>query len=125
MSTTSFGEKTIIEERQGEAIDMQAVQSNGKKLYLESYGCQMNFSDSEIVASVLIREGFTTTRNEDEADVVLLNTCSIRENAEQRVRNRLTEFKKRKENKPSLGSRDIGLHGRATENKSSWKKKNS
>jgi tRNA-2-methylthio-N6-dimethylallyladenosine synthase len=104
MSTTSlFGEKTIIEERQGEAIDMQApVQSNGKKLYLESYGCQMNFSDSEIVASVLIREGFTTTRNEDEADVVLLNTCSIRENAEQRVRNRLTEFKKRKENKPSL-----------------------
>jgi tRNA-2-methylthio-N6-dimethylallyladenosine synthase len=104
MSTSSlFGEKTIIEERQGEAIDMQApVQSNGKKLYLESYGCQMNFSDSEIVASVLIREGFTTTRNEDEADVVLLNTCSIRENAEQRVRNRLTEFKKRKENKPSL-----------------------
>lgn len=104
MSTSSlFGEKTIIEERQGEAIDMQApVQSNGKKLYLESYGCQMNFSDSEIVASVLIREGFTTTRNEVEADVVLLNTCSIRENAEQRVRNRLTEFKKRKENKPSL-----------------------
>jgi tRNA-2-methylthio-N6-dimethylallyladenosine synthase len=104
MSNSSlFGEKTIIEERQGEAIDLQApVQSNGKKLYLESYGCQMNFSDSEIVASVLIREGFTTTRNEDEADVVLLNTCSIRENAEQRVRNRLTEFKKRKENKPSL-----------------------
>lgn len=78
------------------------VASNGKKLFLESYGCQMNFSDSEIVASVLIREGYTTTKNEDEADVVLLNTCSIRENAEQRVRNRLTEFKKRKENKPSL-----------------------
>lgn len=104
MSNTGlFGDKTIVEERQGEALDMQApVKSNGKKLFLESYGCQMNFSDSEIVASVLIKEGYTTTRNEDEADVVLLNTCSIRENAEQRVRNRLTEFKKRKENKPSL-----------------------
>lgn len=102
-NTALFGDKTIIEERQGEAMEMEGpVASNGKKLFLESYGCQMNFSDSEIVASVLIREGYTTTKNEDEADVVLLNTCSIRENAEQRVRNRLTEFKKRKENKPSL-----------------------
>jgi len=104
MSNTGlFGDKTILEERQGEAMVKEApIESNGKKLFLESYGCQMNFSDSEIVASVLIKEGYTTTRNEDEADVVLLNTCSIRENAEQRVRNRLTEFKKRKENKPSL-----------------------
>ena len=104
MSNTSLlGDKTILEERQGEAMQLDApLSSNGKKLFLESYGCQMNFSDSEIVASVLIKEGYTTTRNEDEADVVLLNTCSIRENAEQRVRNRLTEFKKRKENKPSL-----------------------
>jgi len=95
--------KVILEERQGEALEMDVpVASNGKKLYLESYGCQMNFSDSEIVASILTREGYTTTRNEAEADLVLLNTCSIRENAEQRVRKRLTEFKHRKEKNPGL-----------------------
>jgi len=95
--------KVILEERQGEALEMDIpVASNGKKLYLESYGCQMNFSDSEIVASILTREGYTTTRNEAEADLVLLNTCSIRENAEQRVRKRLTEFKHRKEKNPGL-----------------------
>jgi tRNA-2-methylthio-N6-dimethylallyladenosine synthase len=102
-SSGLLGDKTIIEERQGEAVQMQApVESNGKKLFLESYGCQMNFSDSEIVASVLIKQGYTTTRNEEEADVVLLNTCSIRENAELRIRKRLSELKKRKETKPSL-----------------------
>jgi tRNA-2-methylthio-N6-dimethylallyladenosine synthase len=62
----------------------------------------MNFSDSEVVASILAQDGFETTRNMDEADVILLNTCSIRENAEQRVRNRLTEFKIKKENNPDL-----------------------
>jgi tRNA-2-methylthio-N6-dimethylallyladenosine synthase len=95
--------KVILEERQGEAIAFEApIYANGKKLYLESYGCQMNFSDSEIVASILTKNGYTTTRNEAEADLVLLNTCSIRENAEQRVRNRLTEFKHRKEKNPGL-----------------------
>ncbi len=95
--------KVILEEKQGEAMEMDApIQSNGKKLYLESYGCQMNFSDSEIVASILTKQGYTTTRNEAEADLILLNTCSIRENAEQRVRNRLTEFKHRKEKNPGL-----------------------
>jgi tRNA-2-methylthio-N6-dimethylallyladenosine synthase len=62
----------------------------------------MNFSDSEVVASIMTKEGYTTTRNVDEADVVLINTCSIRENAEQRVRNRLTEFKHKKDQNPDL-----------------------
>jgi tRNA-2-methylthio-N6-dimethylallyladenosine synthase len=94
--------KVIDESRQGEAIEMVNSNLEGKKLYLESYGCQMNFSDSEVVASILTKEGFSTTRNIEEADVILLNTCSIRENAEQRVRNRLTEFKKKKEDHPEL-----------------------
>jgi tRNA-2-methylthio-N6-dimethylallyladenosine synthase len=96
--------KVIEEERQGEAVvlDSQPSSGNGKKLYLESYGCQMNFSDSEVVASILTKEGYSTTRNVDEADIVLINTCSIRDNAEQRVRNRLTEFKKRKEESPEM-----------------------
>jgi tRNA-2-methylthio-N6-dimethylallyladenosine synthase len=94
--------KVIDESRQGEAIALGDIKSEGKKLYLESYGCQMNFSDSEVVASILTNEGFSTTRNIDEADVILLNTCSIRENAETRVRNRLTDFKKKKEDHPEL-----------------------
>ena len=61
--------------------------SGGRKLYLESYGCQMNFSDSEIVASIMADAGYQTTRDADDADLVLLNTCAIRDNAEQRVRN--------------------------------------
>src|SRR5579872_3437706 len=72
---------------------------NKRKLYIESYGCQMNFSDSEIVASILHNEGFDTTSDIAEADLVFLNTCSIREKAEQTVRNRLNHingFKKRK-----------------------------
>lgn len=94
--------KVIDEGRQGEAITVGEIKSDGKKLYLESYGCQMNFSDSEVVASILTNKGFSTTRNIDEADVILLNTCSIRENAETRVRNRLTDFKKKKEDHPEL-----------------------
>jgi tRNA-2-methylthio-N6-dimethylallyladenosine synthase len=98
-----FENKVIDESMQGTAIELQNQGGEGKKkLYLESYGCQMNFSDSEVVASILAKDGFETTRNMDEADVILLNTCSIRENAEQRVRNRLTEFKIKKENNPEL-----------------------
>lgn len=93
--------KVIDESRQGEAIILEGG-TGAKKLYVESYGCQMNFSDSEVVASIMTKEGYTTTRNIDEADVVLINTCSIRENAETRVRNRLTEFKKRKADQPNL-----------------------
>ena len=83
--------KVIDEGKQGEATVVEASSSsNGKRLYVESYGCQMNFSDSEVVASIMTNEGYTTTRNIDEADVVLINTCSIRENAETLVRNLLT-----------------------------------
>jgi len=95
--------KTIDETRQGEAITIAPhLKSTGKKLYLESYGCSMNFSDSEVVASILGQEGFETTRNVEEADVVLINTCSIRENAETRVRKRLHDFKKQKKAQPGL-----------------------
>ncbi|MDG1035470.1 MAG: tRNA (N6-isopentenyl adenosine(37)-C2)-methylthiotransferase MiaB [Crocinitomicaceae bacterium] len=73
-----------------------------KKLYVESYGCAMNFSDSEVVASIMSENGYTTTRDVEEADVVLINTCSIREKAESTVRNRLTNFKKRKQRQPEL-----------------------
>ncbi len=94
-------EKTIDESRQGEALVLS--QPLGlKKLFLESYGCAMNFSDSEIVASILVGQGYSTTTDETEADLVLINTCAIRENAEQRVRQRLTEFKKRKKENPSI-----------------------
>lgn len=73
-----------------------------RKLYLESYGCQMNYSDSEIVVSILDSAGFSTTRDETEADLILLNTCAIRENAEQRVRGRLRQFKSAKSERPHL-----------------------
>ncbi len=95
--------KVITEERQGEAYQPFASDLNNytKKFYIESYGCQMNFSDSEIVASILNEEGFGATRNVEEADLVLLNTCSIREKAEQTVRKRLTEFRKMKDARPA------------------------
>ncbi len=94
-------EKTIDETRQGEALILS--QPLGlKKLFLESYGCAMNFSDSEIVASILVGQGYSTTTDETEADLILINTCAIRENAETRVRQRLTEFKKRKKENPSI-----------------------
>lgn len=103
-------EKVIDESRQGEAL-MIADNTEGKpfdnaqgkrKLYLESYGCQMNFSDSEIVASILKNDGFSTTKDFTEADVIFVNTCAIREGAEQRVRNRLNEFKQAKRKKPDM-----------------------
>jgi tRNA-2-methylthio-N6-dimethylallyladenosine synthase len=91
------------EARQGEAYAPFAVDPNQytRRFYIESYGCQMNFSDSEIVASILSDEGYGATRNFEEADLILLNTCSIREKAEQTVRKRLTEFRKLKQAKPS------------------------
>lgn len=92
------------ETRQGEAYAPFELDDNiyTKKFYIESYGCQMNFSDSEIVASILQNEGFGATRNYLDADLVLLNTCSIREKAEQTIRKRLTEFRKVKEAKPGM-----------------------
>jgi len=97
-------QKEVDELRQGEAYAPFINDSNifRKKFYIESYGCQMNFSDSEIVASILNKEGFGATRNFEEADLVLLNTCSIREKAEQTVRARLQAFRKVKDNNPGM-----------------------
>ena len=96
--------KVHDEARQGEAIapSLNDEIKFRRRFYIESYGCQMNFSDSEIVASILNTEGFGATRNFEEADLILLNTCSIREKAEQTVRKRLTEFRKLKQGRPGL-----------------------
>ena len=96
--------KVIDENRQGEPTMLQSSSENvsSKKLYLESYGCQMNFADSEIVASILKNEGFETTKDVNQADAVFINTCAIRDNAEQRVRTRLKDFKKIKKENPDL-----------------------
>ena len=82
--------------------------NENKKIYIETYGCQMNFSDSEIVASILKEEGFENTPEIHDADIIFVNTCSIRENAEQRVRKRLHYFRSFKKKKPGL---IIGLLG--------------
>ncbi|HJP63189.1 MAG TPA: tRNA (N6-isopentenyl adenosine(37)-C2)-methylthiotransferase MiaB [Mucilaginibacter sp.] len=97
-------DKTHDESRQGEALVLEPAggKANGRKLYIESYGCAMNFSDSEIVASILSDNGFETTGDYNNADVIFINTCSIRENAEQRVRNRLREFTIAKVKNPGL-----------------------
>jgi tRNA-2-methylthio-N6-dimethylallyladenosine synthase len=97
-------DKAHDENRQGETFAPFANEPNiyRKQFYIESYGCQMNFADSEIVASILNKEGFGATRNLEEADLVFINTCSIREKAEQTVRKRLTEFRKLKEQKKGM-----------------------
>jgi len=104
MEILDLQSKIQDETRQGEAFSPFAEDPNvyQKKFFIESYGCQMNFSDSEIVASILNTEGYGATRNVLEADLIILNTCSIREKAEQTVRKRLTEFRKIKEKKPGL-----------------------
>ena len=96
-----LGDKTIDESRQGEALVLDK-KGSGKKLFLESYGCAMNFSDSEIIASILSDAGYTTTKEETDADLILVNTCSIREKAEDRVRNRLKTFKRYKRSNRKL-----------------------
>lgn len=100
----SLNNKVHDEARQGESYSPQATGKKEfrKKFYIESYGCQMNFSDSEIVASILNDNGFGATGNYAEADLVLLNTCSIREKAEQTVRNRLHLFRQVKESRPGM-----------------------
>ncbi len=100
--------KKIDENLQGGTTKYFQAPENTKKVYIESYGCQMNINDSEIVASILLKQGFNTTDNLDEADLVLINTCSIREKAETTVRNRLKHFNKLKKNKPQTR---IGLMG--------------
>lgn len=85
-------EKKHDESIQGTALETKSDIKNTKKLYIESYGCSMNFSDSEVVASILADEGYNTTNNLFEADLVLVNTCSIRDKAEQTIRRRLDEY---------------------------------
>ena len=97
-------EKKIDEDKQGEVFfQEQRIDSDkNKRFYIESYGCQMNFSDSEIVASILGEAGFGPTRNMEESDLILINTCSIREKAEQTVRKRLRIFDKVKQQRPGI-----------------------
>lgn len=98
----------ILTEEDKETLDLPRTtideigKQNKKKLYIESYGCQMNFSDSEIVTSILQENGYATTSQFEEADVILVNTCAIRENAEQKVRNRLKNFTHIKRKRPNL-----------------------
>ncbi|MEZ4854864.1 MAG: tRNA (N6-isopentenyl adenosine(37)-C2)-methylthiotransferase MiaB [Gelidibacter sp.] len=84
--------KIIDENKQGEALVLEQKKENTRQLFIESYGCSMNFSDSEIVASILANEGYNTTQNLEDADLVLVNTCSIRDKAEQTVRKRLEKY---------------------------------
>jgi tRNA-2-methylthio-N6-dimethylallyladenosine synthase len=95
-------EKIIDESKQGASLAIEAKPSNSRKLYIESYGCQMNFSDSEIVASILADEGYNTTQNLEDADLVLVNTCSIRDKAEQTVRKRLEKYNAVKRLNPKM-----------------------
>ncbi len=94
--------KVIDESIQGSAYSSAINKEADKKFYIESYGCAMNFNDSEIVASILNEKGFGATQNIEEAQLILLNTCSIREKAEQTVRNRLVHFKGLKERNKKL-----------------------
>ena len=95
-------EKIIDEEKQGEALILDTNKKNNRNLFIESYGCAMNFSDSEIVASILANEGFNTTQNLEDADLVLVNTCSIRDKAEQTIRKRLQKYNAVKKINPGM-----------------------
>ncbi|MCJ7759452.1 MAG: tRNA (N6-isopentenyl adenosine(37)-C2)-methylthiotransferase MiaB, partial [Gillisia sp.] len=95
-------EKIIDEKSQGDTLILETKAENGRKLFIESYGCQMNFSDSEIVASILQKEGYNTTQNLEDADLVLVNTCSIRDKAEQTIRKRLEKYNAVKRINPKM-----------------------
>ncbi len=94
--------KVIDESRQGTALSSTRHLQADKKFYIESYGCAMNFNDSEIVASILHDSGYGATTNIEEASLILVNTCSIREKAEQTIRHRLIHFKGFKKRNASL-----------------------
>ncbi len=104
------GESTILK-------NQDSSKKMGKSLYIESYGCAMNFSDSEIVASVLSKKGYATTTELDDADLILLNTCSIREKAEQTIRKRLEKFNKIKKTKKFLKVGILGCMAERLKNK--------
>ena len=94
--------KNIEESKQGESLVLEHKPQNTKKLFIESYGCAMNFSDSEIVASILLNDGYNTTQILEEADLVLVNTCSIRDKAEQTIRKRLEKYNAVKRINPKM-----------------------
>lgn len=95
-------EKIIDESKQGESLVIEQNKTNTRKLFIESYGCSMNFSDSEIVASILFKEGYNTTNKLEDADLVLVNTCSIRDKAEQTIRKRLAKYNAVKRINPKM-----------------------
>jgi len=95
-------DKVIEEKKQGQALLTEQKEGNHKKLFIESYGCSMNLNDSEIVAAILSEQGYNTTHLLEEADLVLVNTCSIREKAEQTVRKRLEKYNAVKKINPTM-----------------------
>ncbi len=95
-------ESVLEEKKQGQALITDQIDGNQKKLFIESYGCQMNLNDSEIVASILSDQGYNTTINLEDADLVLVNTCSIREKAEQTIRKRLQKYNAVKKINPTM-----------------------
>ncbi len=105
------------EERQGEALFFENRTAYAGKFYIESYGCQMNFSDSEIVASILAEQGMASTRNIEEAQLILINTCSIREKAEETVRKRLAAFARYKRDNPKVLIGVLGCMAERLKNK--------
>lgn len=110
-------EKIIDESKQGASLVLEPKNENTRKLFIESYGCAMNFSDSEIVASILFNEGYNTTQNLEEADLVLVNTCSIRDKAEQTVRKRLEKYNAVKRINPKMKVGVLGCMAERLKNK--------
>jgi len=110
-------EKIIDESIQGETLTLEKDHKNTRNLYIESYGCAMNFSDSEIVASILANEGFNTTQELEDADLVLVNTCSIREKAETTVRKRLEKYNAIKKKRPHMKVGVLGCMAERLKNK--------
>ncbi len=110
-------EKNIDESKQGDHLVLEQKDGNSRKLFIESYGCAMNFSDSEIVASILSNEGFNTTQNLEDADLVLVNTCSIRDKAEQTIRKRLQKYNAVKRINPGMKVGVLGCMAERLKNK--------
>jgi len=110
-------EKVIEENKQGTSLVLEQNQNNRKKLFIESYGCQMNFSDSEVVASILVNQGYNTTQVLEEADLVIVNTCSIRDKAEQTVRKRLEQYNAVKKINPNMKVGVLGCMAERLKNK--------
>ncbi|MEN8766004.1 MAG: tRNA (N6-isopentenyl adenosine(37)-C2)-methylthiotransferase MiaB [Wenyingzhuangia sp.] len=102
MSKIKTEDKVIDANKQGHPLSTEFKKGNSKKLYIESYGCQMNMNDSEIVASILSETGYNTTIHLEEADLVMVNTCSIREKAEQTIRKRLQKYNAIKKINPNM-----------------------